>query len=75
LKGVYTLRDFKDNQKIKNAALKAKKIVIVGGGFIGMEMANTLHQINSKAEITVVDSNSTPFQKILGKEVGKILQR
>jgi hypothetical protein len=38
-------------------------------------MANTLRSINQLAEITIIDSNTTPFQKVLGKEVGSIIQR
>ena len=75
LSNVFTLRNYQDLNKIKEKTLKSKKIVIVGAGFIGMEMASSLKQINPKAEVIIIDSNSTPFEKVLGKEIGKAIQR
>jgi hypothetical protein len=61
-------------EKIKQASLKFKNISIIGASFIGMELASSIKKFNSKAEITILDSHSIPFQKILGKEIGTALQ-
>ncbi len=52
---VFTLRNIPDTDKIKNFINenKPKKAVIVGGGFIGIEMAENF--IEQKIEATIVD--------------------
>jgi len=40
-----------------------------------MEFANLLKRFNRNLEITIIDENETPFQKVLGKEVGGILKQ
>ncbi len=42
LPGIYMLRTIPDSQKIKAAAALAKHALILGGGFIGLEMAENL---------------------------------
>jgi NADPH-dependent 2,4-dienoyl-CoA reductase/sulfur reductase-like enzyme len=75
LSNVYTLRNYIDNKDIYKAAKDAKNIVIIGGSFIGMEMASNIKQLNPKANITVIDRNNIPFEKILGKEIGMVLKQ
>lgn len=43
LGGVHVLRDIPDGQAIEASLQKAKRAVIVGGGYIGLELAETLH--------------------------------
>jgi NADPH-dependent 2,4-dienoyl-CoA reductase/sulfur reductase-like enzyme len=50
---------------------KNKKIVIIGSSFIGMEVANAVGKDN---DTTVVGMESTPLERIMGAEVGKIFQ-
>jgi 3-phenylpropionate/trans-cinnamate dioxygenase ferredoxin reductase subunit len=45
LEGVYALRTLRDSQAIRAAALAAEQAVVVGGGFIGMEVASSLRQL------------------------------
>jgi NADPH-dependent 2,4-dienoyl-CoA reductase/sulfur reductase-like enzyme/rhodanese-related sulfurtransferase len=42
LPGIYVLRTIPDSHKLKAAAKNAKRAVIIGGGFIGLEMAENL---------------------------------
>jgi NADPH-dependent 2,4-dienoyl-CoA reductase/sulfur reductase-like enzyme/rhodanese-related sulfurtransferase len=42
LPGIYALRTIPDSNKIKAAAAHAKNALILGGGFIGLEMAENL---------------------------------
>jgi NTE family protein len=45
LEGVYALRTLRDSQAIRTAARSAEQAVVVGGGFIGMEVAASLRQL------------------------------
>ena len=45
LEGVYVLRTLRDSQAIRAAASSAKRAVVVGAGFIGMEVAASLRQL------------------------------
>ncbi|MGL4853150.1 MAG: FAD-dependent oxidoreductase [Phocaeicola sp.] len=53
--GVFTLRNVKDTDRIKSYITnhRIERAVIVGGGFIGLEMAENLHQIG--AQISIVE--------------------
>jgi NTE family protein len=43
--GVYALRTLQDSDRIREAARAAERAVVVGGGFIGMEVASSLRQL------------------------------
>jgi NADPH-dependent 2,4-dienoyl-CoA reductase/sulfur reductase-like enzyme len=45
LGGVYALRTLDDSDRIREAARTADRAVVVGGGFIGMEVASSLRQL------------------------------
>ena len=53
--GIFTLRNVADTDRIKNymQAHTVKRAVIVGGGFIGLEMAENLH--HAGAQVAVVE--------------------
>jgi len=74
LKNILTLRSFHDAVKIKDTAQHSKKIVIIGASFIGLETASAIKkELKDAVDITVVDIAPVPFEKSLGKEVGKAL--
>lgn len=73
----FTLRNKKDYAEI-NAALTApdvKNVTIIGGGFIGMEIASSIRAGMKDLNVTIVEGQSTPLKHILGDEVGKVLQK
>lgn len=51
--GIFTLRNVVDTDKIKQHITQAniKKVVIVGAGFIGLEMAENIHGLGIEVEI------------------------
>ncbi|WP_343670891.1 FAD-dependent oxidoreductase [Chitinophaga sp.] len=51
--GIFTLRNVNDTDKIKNHISQAniRKVVIVGAGFIGLEMAENIHGLGIEVEI------------------------
>ena len=54
-KGIFTLRNVTDTDYIKYYIEQnnAKKAVVIGGGFIGLEMAENLHHIGM--EVTIIE--------------------
>ncbi len=71
--GVFYLRDFDNALAIKNWSQKAKELVIVGGGFIGLEMASTFSQLGMN--VTVVELENYPLGRILGEDVSKYFMK
>lgn len=55
LEGIFTLRNVSDTDRIKTRASRqgVKKAVVVGAGFIGLEMAENLHHLG--IQVTVVE--------------------
>ncbi len=53
MEGILTLRNVPDTDRIKNYIRdrKVKSAVVVGAGFIGLEMAENLHQLGIKVSI------------------------
>ena len=72
LDGVYTLRSM-DNAKIIKAASHDKNVVIVGTGFIGMEVASALAQAGTSKSITVIGQNQRVMGNIISETVSNAL--
>ena len=72
LDGVYTLRSMDDAKAIKNAS-DNKHVVIVGTGFIGMEVASALMEAGKAASITVVGPNRRVMANIVSESVSNAL--
>lgn len=73
LKNVLTLRSFDDADAIIAAAENAKRAVVIGASFIGMEAAFSLR--TRGLEVMVVAPERTPFEHTLGAEVGALFQQ
>ena len=69
---VFLLRSFSDSDAIIAAAEPGKRAVVIGASFIGMEAASSLR--TRGCEVTVVAPGEAPFEKNLGKEIGKLFQ-
>jgi len=48
---IFYLRNLEDAAKIKDKVSKVKKITIIGGGFIGLEIASSLNQQNKSVSL------------------------
>lgn len=53
LPGIYVMRTIPDSRKIRQAVAQATRAVLVGGGFIGLEMAENL--VRRGLEVTMVE--------------------
>ena len=70
--GVYTLRSMADAKLIK-AASHDQRVVIIGTGFIGMEVASALAQAGTTSSITVVGQDSRVMGNIVSETVSNAL--
>jgi NADPH-dependent 2,4-dienoyl-CoA reductase/sulfur reductase-like enzyme len=70
---VFTLRALEDSRAIIAAAGKARRTVIVGSSFIGLETAASLRARG--LEVDVVSRDRLPLGRILGEELGRFVQQ
>ena len=72
---MHTLRTKEDQEVIKNLAENAKSVVVIGASWIATECAASL-VTKHKDKLTVnLVCSTVPFEKALGKEVGKVIQK
>ena len=72
LEGVYGLRTVADSDRIRAEIAPGRKAVVVGMGFIGSEVAASLRR--SGVDVVAVDRNEVPLRRILGEEVGRVIE-
>ena len=69
---VHYLRTFADSRAIVAKAASAKRALVVGASFIGLEVAASLRARG--LEVHVVDPGRVPMERVLGAEVGRFVQ-
>ncbi|WP_281826424.1 FAD-dependent oxidoreductase [Jannaschia rubra] len=69
LEGVHTLRSAAEAEALVAAARGARKVALIGGGFIGLEGALSLAKRG--LEVTVVMREEVALARILGERVGR----
>ncbi|RTM13205.1 MAG: pyridine nucleotide-disulfide oxidoreductase [Bradyrhizobiaceae bacterium] len=69
---VHTLRSVADSRAIIKAAGSAKRALVIGASFIGLEVAASLRA--RKIEVHVVAPEERPMQKVLGAEMGDFVR-
>jgi 3-phenylpropionate/trans-cinnamate dioxygenase ferredoxin reductase subunit len=67
--GVQYLRRIADSDAIKQAIQSGLRIVIVGAGWIGLEVAAAAA---GHTDVTVVEPLATPLERVLGPEMGEV---
>lgn len=70
LEGVHYLRTLADCEALRERLVKAEKLVVVGGGWIGSEVAASARQLGRA--VTVAYPEQVPLERVLGAEVGAI---
>ena len=71
LAGVHTLRTLDDARALRDELARGGRLVVIGGGFIGAEVASTAYALG--LEVTVVEAAPTPLAGPLGETVGGIV--
>ncbi len=69
---VHVLRSFADCKSLIEGLGNAKKVMIVGAGFIGLEAAAAIRARG--LEVSIVAPNEFPLDSVMGKEAGAFLQ-
>lgn len=69
----FSLRTIRDTENLRRALAKNKKVVILGAGFIGCEMAASLTKLG--CVVHVVAPESIPLALALGDDFARVIQR
>ncbi|MFD9893082.1 NAD(P)/FAD-dependent oxidoreductase [Amycolatopsis sp. NPDC059027] len=72
LPGVHTLRTIDDSLALRAAFDEARRVVVIGAGWIGTEAAAAARAHD--AEVTVVDKITAPLGGVLGPEVAGVFR-
>jgi NADPH-dependent 2,4-dienoyl-CoA reductase/sulfur reductase-like enzyme len=71
LPGVYTLRTIEDSDAIRQAAAGGKRVLVLGGSFIGSEVAASLAQLG--AHVTMVFPEARLLARVVPEEMSSSL--
>lgn len=66
---VFTIRSAADHDKLKPEVAKAKEVVIIGSGFIGLEAAKAIKTTWPDKNVTIIGVDEKPMANILGAEL------
>jgi 3-phenylpropionate/trans-cinnamate dioxygenase ferredoxin reductase subunit len=69
LDGVFSLRTVEDSEALRQAATEGERAILVGAGFVGMELASSL----SKHDVTslVIETRSAVWPRVLPLEISR----
>ena len=70
---VHYLRTLSDSRALVAEALMAKRAVVIGASFIGLEVAASLRA--REIAVHVIGTETVPMTKVLGPEVGAFIRR
>jgi 3-phenylpropionate/trans-cinnamate dioxygenase ferredoxin reductase subunit len=72
LAGVHVMRTWQDSQGLKADLRPGARLVIVGAGFIGCEIAACARELG--CSVTIVSSDPVPLRRSVGRVVGEIVR-
>jgi 3-phenylpropionate/trans-cinnamate dioxygenase ferredoxin reductase subunit len=73
LPGVRYLRRRGDSDALRDAILAASRVVVIGAGWIGSEVAASARQLG--AEVAIVAPEAVPLERVLGPEIGEVYRK
>ncbi|MEU6721378.1 FAD-dependent oxidoreductase [Nonomuraea sp. NPDC046802] len=71
--GLHVLRTLQDAMSLRAGLRPGRRLVIVGAGFVGAEVAATAHGLG--AEVTVLEAGPVPLAEAVGEEAGRFVAR
>jgi len=71
--GRFSLRTYDDAKRIRSSVATGKHVVILGAGFIGLELAATLRKLGCSVDVVAMET--TPLAPIIGELFGKEIQK
>jgi len=69
LEGIYYLHDIADSDALREELLPGKRLVIVGGGYIGLEVAASATK--KGVNVTVLEAAERLMQRVTGPEISE----
>ena len=69
--GVHVLRTVAEASALRDELVPDRRLVVVGGGFVGAEVASTARALG--LEVTMLEQGPAPFARLLGEELGALL--
>lgn len=66
--GVHYLRTLDDSLQLREALLRAEKVIVIGAGFIGLEVASSASSLG--VDVTVLETLPVPLSRAIGDEMG-----
>jgi 3-phenylpropionate/trans-cinnamate dioxygenase ferredoxin reductase component len=72
LEGIHYLRTFGNSQAIRSDAEQAERVVLIGGSYIGTEVAASLTLLGKKCSIVMQEG--VTLERFYGEEVGRFFQ-
>jgi 3-phenylpropionate/trans-cinnamate dioxygenase ferredoxin reductase component len=73
LDGVHHLRSLDDSRRLGDAIRRARRVAVIGAGWIGSEVAASARQMG--ADVVLVDPAPVPLRRVLGDEIGEVFRR
>jgi 3-phenylpropionate/trans-cinnamate dioxygenase ferredoxin reductase component len=73
LAGVHHLRNAEDADAIRTEAGSAKSIAVIGGGWVGSEVAASLRQLGH--DVTLISALPRPLERVLGPEIAEVYRQ
>ena len=73
LAGVHYLRNAEDADAIRTAAASATNVAVIGGGWVGSEVAASLRQLGH--DVTLISALPRPLEHVLGPEVAEVYRQ
>ncbi|WP_109508552.1 NAD(P)/FAD-dependent oxidoreductase [Nocardioides speluncae] len=67
-RGIHVLRTLDDAVALRTDLVGARSVVVIGAGFIGLEVACSARSLG--LDVTVVESASAPLARVLGADIG-----
>ncbi|RCW45840.1 3-phenylpropionate/trans-cinnamate dioxygenase ferredoxin reductase subunit [Halopolyspora algeriensis] len=67
------LRDLDDAARLRGYLQPGSRVVLVGAGFIGSEVASTAR--SAGADVTMLEQLDVPLEPVLGREMGEVCAR